>query len=104
VEDVNLVGETIDPDGGRVVLFDAVWRKKIVRDHPEVGAYMSAVLQAVATPDHVAHDPIFAERTRYYVQGVGPSQWLLVVVSYEQTPARIVSAFANRKDPKSWSA
>jgi hypothetical protein len=37
-------------------------------------------------------------------QHTGPSQWLLVVVSYEQTPARIVSAFANRKDPKSWSA
>jgi hypothetical protein len=34
----------------------------------------------------------------------GPSRWLLVVVSYEQTPARIVSAFANRKDPRSWSA
>ncbi len=64
---------------------------------------MSAVLQAVSTPDHLASDPIFAERTRYYARGVGPSQWLLVVVSYEQTPARVVSAFANRKDPKSWS-
>jgi hypothetical protein len=104
VEDANLAGETTDPDGERVVLVDAVWREKIVRDHPEVGAYRSSVLQAVSTPDHVALDPIFAERTRYYVRGVGPSQWLLVVVSYEQTPARIVSAFANRKDPKSWSA
>ena len=26
------------------------------------------------------------------------------VVSYEQVPATIVSAFANRKDPRSWSA
>jgi hypothetical protein len=103
VEDANLAGETTDPDGERVVLLDAVCREKIVRDHPEVGAHMSAVLQAVSTPDHLASDPIFAERTRYYARGVGPSQWLLVVVSYEQTPARIVSAFANRKDPKSWS-
>ena len=55
-------------------------------------------------PDHVARDPIFEERTRYYARDVGPSRWLLVVVSYEQQPARIVSAFANRKDPKSWSA
>jgi sarcosine oxidase gamma subunit len=99
-----LAGETTDPDGKRVVLLDAAWREKIVRDHPEMTAHMAAVLQAVTTPDHIASDLVFAERTRYYVRGVGPSQWLLVVVSYEQTPARIVSAFANRKDPKSWSA
>jgi hypothetical protein len=55
-------------------------------------------------PDHVAPDPIFQQRKRYYARSVGPSRWLLVVVSYEQMPARIVSAFANRKDPKSWSA
>jgi hypothetical protein len=52
----------------------------------------------------VAPDPDYDERRRYYARGAGPSRWLLVVVSYEQTPARIVSAFANRKDPKSRSA
>ncbi|HTC59827.1 MAG TPA: hypothetical protein VK691_06855 [Solirubrobacteraceae bacterium] len=96
--------ETTDPDGARVVLKDEIWRKKIVRDHPEIAAHRSDVLRVVSAPDHVASDPIFEERTRYYASGVGPSRWLLVVVSYEQTPARIVSAFANRKDPKSWSA
>jgi sarcosine oxidase gamma subunit len=99
-----LAGETTGPDGKRVVLLDAVWREKIVRDHPEMSAHLAAVLRAVGAPDHAAFDPVFAERTRYYVRGAGPSQWLLVVVSYEQTPARIISAFANRKDPKSWSA
>jgi hypothetical protein len=59
---------------------------------------------AVSTPDHVAPDPSFEDRKRYYARDVGPSRWLLVIVSYEQTPARIVSVFANRKDPKSWSA
>ncbi len=100
----DLAGETTDPDGKRVVLLDAVWRKKIVRDHPEMSAHLAAVLRAVVAPDHAASDLVFAQRTRYYVRGAGPSQWLLVVVSYEQRPARIVSAFANRKDPKSWSA
>ena len=104
MEDEALAGETTDPDGERIVLLDAVWAEKIARDHPEIGTHLSAVLQAVSTPDHVAPDPIFADRTRYYARGAGPSQWLLVVVSYEQTPARIVSAFANRKDPRSWSA
>ncbi len=41
---------------------------------------------------------------RYYARDVGPSRWLLVVVSYEQEPARVISVFATRKDPKTWSA
>lgn len=83
---------------------DALWREKIVRDHAEIAAHRAEVLQAVSAPDHVALDPTFERRTRYYARGVGPSHWLLVVVSYEQTSARIVSAFANRRDPKPWSA
>jgi len=104
MEDEAIIAEATDPDGRRLVLADAVWRDKIVRDHPEIDTHLSDVLQAVTKPDHVAADPNFAGRTRYYLQGVGPSRWLLVVVSYEQVPARIVSAFANRKDPRSWSA
>jgi hypothetical protein len=104
MEDEPSTDETTDPEGRRVVLAAAVWRERIVRDHPEIDMHMSDVLRAVTRPDHVAADPIFDARTRYYAQGVGPSRWLLVVVSYEQVPARIVSAFANRKDPRSWSA
>jgi len=102
--DEALSSETTDPDGARVVLKDEVWREKIVRDHPEIAEHRHDALRAVSAPDHVTPDPTFEQRKRYYARGVGPSRWLLVVVSYEQTPARIVSAFANRKDPKSWSA
>ena len=98
------ISETIDPNGIRVVLTDIVWSGKIVRDHQEIEAYRAEVLRTVSAPDHIAPDQHFEERQRYYARNVGPSRWLLVVVSYEQTPARIVSAFANRKDPKSWSA
>ena len=104
MEDQPGAAETTDPAGAQVILDGALWREKIVRDHPEIAAYMEDALGAVSTPDHVTPDPSFEDRTRYYARGVGPSRWLLVVVSYEQTPARIVSAFANRKDPKSWSA
>lgn len=31
-----------------------------------------------------------------------PSRWLLMVVSYEQGPGRIVTALATHKDPKRW--
>jgi hypothetical protein len=104
MHDERITAETVDPDGRCVVLSDLVWREKIARDHPEIAEHMSAVAEAVSAPDHVASDPSFEARVRYYARGVGPSRWLLVVVSYEQTPARIVSAFANRKDPKSWSS
>ncbi len=52
-------------------------------------------------PDHVEPDALPA-RTRYYRRGLGPSRWLMAVVSYEQQPARIITALANRKDPKRW--
>jgi hypothetical protein len=41
-------------------------------------------------------------RMRFYRRDVGPSRWLMAVVSYEQQPARIITALANRKDPKRW--
>jgi hypothetical protein len=85
-----LPDETIDPNGAPVLLSDVLWRKKIIGDHVEIAAYRAEVLQAVSAPDHVARDPHFERRPRYYARGVGPSRWLLVVVSYEQTPARIV--------------
>jgi hypothetical protein len=49
----SLAGETTDPEGERVVLLDAVWREKIVRDHPEIGPYISAALaRCPASRDH----------------------------------------------------
>jgi hypothetical protein len=72
-------------------------------DHPELANHLSDVLRAVAEPDRVLPDPVFENRRRFYLHGAGPSRWLLAVVSYEQEPARIISAFGNRKDPRPWS-
>lgn len=96
-------GEATDPGGRRVVLPLAVWQDKLLRDHPELAPHLADVLRAVVSPDHLAPDPVFGRRRRFYLRGAGPSRWLLVVVSYEQEPARIISAFGNRKDPRSWS-
>jgi hypothetical protein len=104
MEDRPPAAETIDPAGVRVVLDERIWAEKIVRDHPEVAAHNEDALRAVSAPDHVVLDPGSRDRKRFYLRGVGPSRWLLVVVSYEQTPARIISVFANRRDPKTWSA
>lgn len=86
-----------------VVLPTRVWNDKLLRDHPELEAHRADVLRAVSEPDHVAVDPVYEDRRRHYLKDAGPSRWLLVVVSYEQEPARIISAFGNRKDPPSWS-
>jgi hypothetical protein len=87
-----------------VVLLSRVWHEKVLRDHPELDGHLDDVLRAVHAPDHVESDPAYERRTRFHLRGAGPSRWLLVVVSYEQEPARIISAFGNRKDPRSWSA
>lgn len=99
-----VIGEATDPDGARVVLLARVWHDKVLKDHAELDGHLSDVLQAVRVPDHTEPDPVYELRTRFHLRGAGPSRWLLVVVSYEQEPARIISAFGNRKDPRSWSA
>jgi hypothetical protein len=103
VTDEAFAGEARDPDGRRVVVPRPLWEEKLLRDHPEVGPHLADVLRAVAEPDHVAVDPVYEQRRRYYLRDAGPSRWLLVVVSYEQEPARVVTAFGNRKDPPSWN-
>lgn len=89
------------PDGREVVLLARIWTEKITRDHPELLDHLEAVMETVAEPDHVEPDAL-ADRTRFYRCGFGPSRWLMAVVSYEQQPARIITALANRKDPKRW--
>jgi hypothetical protein len=98
-----IAGEAKDPADVRVVVPAGLWHDKILRDHPELATHLTDVLRTVAEPDRVLPDPVYERRRRHYLRGAGPSRWLLVVVSYEQQPARIISAFGNRKDPRSWS-
>lgn len=94
---------TRDPDGDDVIVPAALWREKVLRRHPELRSHFADVLRAIKEPDHVAPDPVFVKRRRHYLRNAGPSRWLLVVLSYEQEPARLITAFANRKDPRSWN-
>ena len=80
-----------------------IWTAKVLRDHPEMAPHLGDVVATVERPDHVSSDPR-DDRLRYYRRHVGPSRWLLVVVSYEQAPARVITALALRKDRPSWSA
>ncbi len=104
MEDEEITGETADPQGVRVVLLARVWRGKVLLEHIELAAFEDDVLQAIRSADHIEVDPVYQERKRYFARDIGPSRWLLVVVSYEQVPARIISAFGHRKDPPTWDA
>ena len=90
-----------DPDGHEVVLLAGIKAEKIARDHPEPVDHLDAVTETVAQPAHV-EPPELPARTRCFRRSVGPSRWLMAAVSYEQQPARIITALANRKDPKRW--
>lgn len=97
-EEIARVG---DRHGREVLLLTRIWDGKILRDHPELVGHLDAVLATVQAPDHIEPDsePL---RERLYRRDIGPSRWLFVVVSFEQTPGRVITALGNRKDPKQW--
>jgi hypothetical protein len=92
----DIQAETNTPDGRRVMLFEDTWREHITdprEGHPEIEPHLDAVLATVSQPDY--HEPdVRAGRERFYKHAAGPTSWLVVVVSFEQEPARIVTAFA----------
>lgn len=98
-----VIRSTSDPQSRTVVLLARIWNHKIVRDHPEIRDHLDDVLATVASPDHAEPD-LRPRRVRCFRRNVGPSHWLLVIVSYEQEPARIITAMAHRKDPKRWKS
>jgi hypothetical protein len=98
-----ILAEATDRRGRRVVLLKRIWHEKVLVDHAEMAKFLGEVLIAVSRPTHVEADPAKRRRVRCFAHGVGASRWLQVVVSYEQEPARIISAFATRKDPPTWS-
>lgn len=71
-----IIGESIDPDGARVVLLARVWDDKVLRDHSELDGHLAEILRAVSEPDHVEPDLTYEQRTRFHLRGAGPSRWL----------------------------
>lgn len=89
---MSALAETIDPNGRAVVLDHEGW------EHRELARYRDEIMATVSSPDHCRPDPR-PGRERYYSRDVGPSRWLFVVVHFSEASARIVTAYANRKDP-----
>jgi hypothetical protein len=98
--DARVLLEEDDPDGRRVVLDEDGWRH-ILQEHMEMTPHQAAVMRAVGGPHHRDQDPR-PKREHFWRQGLGPSQWLFVVVDFGESPARVVTAFGRRDDPPGW--
>ena len=102
-----VLGETATRDGTRVVIYEDTWREHILdprAGHAELRSHLKAVLATIAAPDH-SEDDERQGRQRFYRQNLGPSRWLMVVVSFEQEPARVVTAmgYGHGRSPDGWT-
>ena len=90
-----------DPEGTTVVLDTDGWTH-ILAEHGEMSSYRAEIMTTAADPHH--REPDWrAGRMRYYRRGIGPTTWLLVVIDFDEVPARVVTAFGKRRDPAGWT-
>ena len=90
---------TTDPDG-REVVYDDGTRNHIARRRPDLVDQVDAIMGAVTHPDHREDDPL-GGRERFYRRNIlSPRRWLRVVVDFNESPARIVTALIQEHDPR----
>ena len=90
--------EMRDHQGREVLLSDERWRH-IVSAHPEIEIYKEEVCRSVESPTTTlaGREP---DEEWLYLEGVGPSRWLKVVVVFDsEGSGRIITAFARRRKP-----
>jgi hypothetical protein len=93
--------EVIASDRRHVVLDEPGWQH-VLDEHAEMEVHLEAIAMTVREPDHSGPDPR-PGRMRYWRRDLGPSRWLMVVVDFSEEPARVVTAYGNRKDPPGWT-
>jgi len=98
---MRILAQTVDPGGRTVVLDERGWAH-ILQTHEEMASYRDLIMTTVSAPEHRHSDPR-PGRERFYRRTLGPSRWLFVVIHFDETPARIVTAYAKRKDPPRWT-
>jgi hypothetical protein len=89
---------TTDPLGRIVSLTDERW-EHIVDGHPYMASFRADVLRAVEEPTDRIEQPRVGQDW-FYLQDVGPSRWLKVVVAFdEESVGSIRTAFPRRSKP-----
>jgi hypothetical protein len=89
--------ETSDPDGRPVILDDRTIRHLRSR-RPQMLGHLPTILDAVSRPDLREDDPV-PGRERFYRRDLDPQRWLRVVVDFRESPAFVVTAFAQDNAP-----
>jgi len=89
---------SVTDDQGRDVELTAAGWRHILDGHPELSPHRDAVLSAVSAPRRRLPGRRPGEEW-CYLDGVGPSRWLKVVVAYAGQTGRVVTAFPRRAFP-----
>ena len=85
----------IDPERRTVRLTERAW-KHIRLQHPELAPFEAAIMETVISPLRRSPD-VRPGRERYFTEGIGPSRFLRVVISFTGDRGEIVTAFAHRR-------
>jgi hypothetical protein len=91
--------ETILDRRGRQVLLSLDRWRHVVSAHPEIETCKGDIRRAVEAPTSViaGREP---DEEWLYLEGVGPSRWLKVVVVFDsEDRGRIITSFARRRKP-----
>jgi hypothetical protein len=94
---VTVLATVNDPSGVPVDLTDTQW-DHICEQRPGLAELRDEILRSISNPDAAAPGKKPNE-TWFFLRGVGPSEWLRVVVAYEGGRGWIVTAFPRRKFP-----
>lgn len=90
---------TLDPLGRKVSLPTRSWNH-IAYGHPQISSNRDDVIRAIKAPTIwcPGHKP---DQAWFYLEGIGPSKWLKVVVAYdEKSTGKVITAFPTRRDPR----
>ena len=88
-----------DPEG-REVVFDVGTREHLMKRRPQLLDHIDAILDVVNVPDYHEEDDKRAGHERFSRQDLDPRRWLTVVVSFNETPAYVVTAWIQWSDPR----
>jgi hypothetical protein len=74
-------------------------RGHIERRRPELIDEVEAMIAAITRPDHREYDPLPGRERFYALRSTDKIRWLRVVVDFNETPAFVVTALIQRKNP-----
>jgi hypothetical protein len=98
---MTVIAEARDRDGRGVVLDEHGWAH-ILEEHGEMATHRDAVIATVNAPPLSPTRPSAHPRA-LLPSRAGPQPLAVGSHSFSQDPARVVTAYGNRKDPPGWT-